>query len=316
MNLQPLAPGGSRTATAGPKSVVEWLDKKSSPAPHTHGDLPEASYVQAAIGGAVEGLALGGISGSVSASLASLAGIYVERRTGNGWAGLAAGVAAGTALGAGVAWATGRPDILARSVAGGLLGGFETLGGAATAHVRDASDMGAVAAGIFLPGASKAAGGVASALATRYGSDLHPATRAAVGAALGAGLGAAFGALGGCSVSPGFLMAASAFGGGFGPLVGPRFGQFIRNVSQDTGRVMESGLMKTGILKKPLSPAMAGCLGALPAGMLSEFGKSYVYSDGNVLGLLLGGVSQAVQLADIFTNSNPNDEDEVYAAAT
>ena len=67
------------------------------------------------------------------------------------------------------------------------------------------------------------------------------------------------------------------------------------------------------ILKKPLSPAVSGCVGAIPAGLLSEFGKSYVYSDGNVMGLLLGGISQAVQLVDTFTNSKPNDEDEVYA---
>ncbi len=303
-------------APVGPKAAIEWLDKKSSPAPHTHGDLPEASYVQAGIGGAVEGFALGGFTGGVSACLSSVAGIWVERQTGNGWAGMAAGVVAGAALGAGVAWATGQPDVLARSVAGGLLGAFETLGGAATAHVRDASDMGAVAAGLFLPGASKAAGGVASALATRYGADLHPATRAALGATLGIGLGAAFGALGGATVSPAVLMAASGFGGAFGPMVGPRFGQLIRNVSQDTGHAIESGLMKSGLIQQPLAPAMAGCLGALPAGMLSEFGKSWVYSDGSILGLVLGGVSQAVQLADIFTNSNPNDEDEVYATAS
>lgn len=302
--------------SVGPRAALEWLDRKSSASSHTHGDLPDASYVQAGIGGAVEGFALGGVSGGVSACVASMAGIFVERRTGKGWAGVAAGVVAGTALGAGVAWATGRPDILARTVAGGLLGGFATLGGAASASVRDASDMGAVASGFLLPGASKAAGGVASALATTYGQDLPVAARSALGATLGVGLGAAFGALGGSPVSPAILMAGAAFGGGFGPLVGPRFGQFIRNISQDTGRAMEAGLLKTGILKAKLSPSMAGCLGALPAGMLSEFGKSYVYSDGNLLALALGGVSQAIQLADIFTNSNPNNEDEVYAAAT
>lgn len=303
----------SSRSLAPPTGALQWLDQKSRPAAHTHGDLPEASYIQAAIGGAVEGLAMGGFSGALSASLASTVGIWTERRTGNSVAGMAAGIAVGAALGAGVAYLTNQPDMVSRSVAGGLLGCFATLGGAATASVRDSSDMGAVASGFFLPGASKATGGVASALASRYGADLHPAARAALGAGLGAGLAVAFGALGASPVPPAFLVASSALGGGVGPLLGPRFGQLIRNVSHDLGGAMESGARQAGILKKPLSPAVAGCLGALPAGLLSEFGKSYVFSDGSLLGLAIGGVAQTIQLVDIFTNSKPDDEDEVYA---
>lgn len=296
-----------------PTGAWHWLDQKSRPAAHTHGDLPEASYIQAAIGGAVEGLAMGGLSGALSASLASTVGIWTERRTGNAVAGMAAGIAVGAALGAGVAYLTNQPELVSRTVSGGLLGCFATLGGAATASVRDASDMGAVASGLFLPGASKATGGVASALASRYGADLHPAARSALGAGLGAGLAVAFGALGASPVSPALMVASSALGGAVGPVVGPRFGQLIRNVSHDLGGAMESGARRAGIVKKPLSPAVAGCLGALPAGLLSELGKSYVFSDGSLLGLAIGGVAQTIQLVDIFTNSKPDDEEEVYA---
>ncbi len=238
---------------APPTGAWHWLDQKSRPAAHTHGDLPEASYIQAAIGGAVEGLAMGGLSGALSASLASTVGIWTERRTGNAVAGMAAGIAVGAALGAGVAYLTNQPELVSRTVSGGLLGCFATLGGAATASVRDASDMGAVASGLFLPGASKATGGVASALASRYGADLHPAARSALGAGLGAGLAVAFGALGASPVSPALMVASSALGGAVGPVVGPRFGQLIRNVSHDLGGAMESGARRAGIVKKPLS---------------------------------------------------------------
>ncbi|MEW6278728.1 MAG: hypothetical protein AB1758_08915, partial [Candidatus Eremiobacterota bacterium] len=134
------------------------------------------------------------------------------------------------------------------------------------------------------------------------------------GAAVGAGLGAALGAGGFGGTAAGVLIAASALGGGLGPVVGPRVGQFVRNLSQDLGRASEQGLLRTGLISKPLSPATAACLGALPAGLVAEFGKSWVYSDGSLLGLALGGTTQALQLVDIFTNSKPNDEEEVYAS--
>lgn len=278
--------------------AVDWLDRKSSPEPDTDGNLENPSYVQVALGAGVEGLLLGGASGAVDALGGGLAGVFVENRTGS----TAAGVAAGFAVGAGLAAAQsawlGAGPMLPSAVLGGLLGAFQTLGGSSLAGVRDSSDMGAIMAGVFMPGASKVVGGLSAAAAQRWAPD-SLAAQSAMAAVIGGGLGAAVGALGqGPGLVSSILIGAASGAGG--SLIGPRFGQLVRTLSCDAGVAAEAGLKKSGLIDKPLSPMARTLLGAVPIGMTTELAKAAVYADGGWKGILVGGVAQTLQLVDVL----------------
>ena len=172
------------------------------------------------------------------------------------------------------------------------------LGGSSLAGVRDSSDMGAIMAGLFMPGTGKVVGGLSAAAAQRWAPD-NLAAQSAVAAVVGGGLGAAVAALG---QGPGLLNSVliGAASGVGGSLVGPRYGQLVRTLSCDAGAAAEAGLKKSGIIDKPLSPMARTLLGAVPIGMSTELAKAAVYADGGWKGIVVGGLAQTLQLIDVL----------------
>lgn len=281
-----------------PRTVVEWIDHKTTPRPETDGDFERPAYVQVALGAGVEGLMLGGLEGSLSALAGGLSGVFVESRTGSTVAGVATGAVVGGAVAAGMSGGA-----LPAVFTGTLLGAFQALGGSPQARVRDSSDMGAVMGGLVFNGPTKVIGGLAGATAQRIAGDRSPGVRAALGASLGAALGAATAVV--MPGGPGLVgsVAAGALFGGLSPLVGPRWGQFVRNMSVDAGVAAEAGLHKVGVIDGPLSPLKQTLLGAVPVGLATEMTKAAIYADGSLTGILIGGVAQTFQVVDALLES-------------
>ncbi len=262
--------------------------------------MERPSYFQVALSAGAEGLLLGGYSGAVSALGGGLAGVLVENQTGSTLAGLAAGVAVGAALGAARAALLGSGAMVPATVVGGLLGAVQTLGGNAQASVRDSTDMGSVLAGALLPGPTKAVGGLAAASANWLFPD-DPTLRSVAAGGLGLGLGAALAGLTGGSWATAALV--GGLSAGTASFVGPRFGQMVRNFSQEGGTYLESRLLEGGHLKESVGPVGRSLLGAVPVGLAVEMGKAAVYSGGSPVGIVVGGVTQTLQLVEVLRSS-------------
>lgn len=282
---------------------MSWLDRKSHPVPETDGNLEHPAYIQVALGAGVEGLLLGGSGGAAASLAGGLAGALAEHRSGKAWLGLVTGATVGAAV-AGLQHAyLGAGPALPALAAGGLLGAFQALGASPVGRVRDASDVGAVLAGAALPGAAKVSGGIAGAVAERWFGNQPAGLRMILGGAVGAGVAVA-GHLAGLA-GPSLWISAGVGGltGALSPLIGPRFGQFVRNLSRDAGVGAEAGLRKAGVLEKPLGPVTRNLIGAIPVGLATEMGKALAYADGNLLGMLVGGVAQTLQIVDVLYQS-------------
>lgn len=287
------------------KRTISWVDRKSSPEDDTHGDLASPAYLQAAVGAGLEGLALMGWSGALGSSAASLAGVAVEEWTGSGSLAVATGAVVGATMCSLPAVAGGLPVFMQKAVCGALLGVFQTLGSGKVAAVRDASDGGAMLAGVMMRGPAKVAAGIASALSMRLVEGQHPGREAALAAALGVGIGVGLSAvgMGSMSLAGAGLMCGAAAGGGV--LVGPRYAQMVRNLGKDAGTAIEHQMRGARVLHGPLTPAVRNSLGAVPAALASEAAKGLLYADGDPTGMLLGALSAAIQLVETYAKAAP-----------
>jgi hypothetical protein len=282
---------------------MAWLDRASRPEPDTRGDFEEPAFVQAAVSSSVEGLAISGVSGVLSATAASMAGLYVEKKSKSEVLSLLTGVGVGATLSAITAASGGPAAMTTRAMTGALLGAFETLGGNRRARVRDAGDASMIS-GLYLHGPAKMAAGIASAAAQRWGPQSSPRARMLVGGLLGASLGAGLAAVGYTPVGvlPAALVSGTA--GAVGLFFGPRYAQFFRNVGKRTGGALDRGLQTAGLTHKPLPPRIRNTLGALPAGVGSEALKVAIYADGGPLSIVVGGLAAGIQMGDIYLRAD------------
>ncbi|MBI3929322.1 MAG: hypothetical protein HY319_27495 [Armatimonadetes bacterium] len=317
MNVQPMSqapvPSAARPAKSADSArpdrsvlgkALHWVDSYTSPRPTTAGNFAEASYVQALLQGAVEGAYLQGWSGGLIGGGSALLGTLVDQKTRNPWLALASGAVAGAAFGSAVAAATGAP-LAGAIVVGSLTGAFQTVRSTALSRVRDAGGNATMVSAMFVPGPAKVAGGIGAAIGARMNS--RPA-QALVGAASGAALGAALAATGFAPVSIPAAAAGSALAGAVGPYLGPRFSQFFRNLAEDAGKGLSKLLQVTGIRKQPLDDMTGNAVGSAPSSFIKEGLRGFMYSDGSLIGFLIGGVMESVQQAHIMFFSKREDE--------
>ncbi|MBI3924520.1 MAG: hypothetical protein HY319_03185 [Armatimonadetes bacterium] len=292
------------------RRAIDALDRYTSPRPSTGGDLEEHDYLQSLFHAWGSGFAFMGLPGVGIASACSVAGTYVARKTGSRATALAAGAITGAATAAAVGGLTGSlaPSLV---VGGALLGGLQTLRGDRSSRVRDASGGATMLTGLFLPGASKIAGAVASGVGS---TAEEPWKQALIGAAVGAAVGGALGATGlagaGAFSSPIGAALISAAGGAIGPFLGPRFSQLFRNLANDCGTALAALTARKGI---PLDETHANMVGAFPAQFVKEGVRGFINSDFNVSGLVVGGLMESIELAHLFWASKKPEESEAHA---
>lgn len=269
---------------------MNWVKDYTDP-------LPRNSYIQpmfTAIPGGFAFMGLRGIGVTVGASLAATA---VERHTRSRALAVVAGAATGAATAAGLSRLQG-PIGIATVVGGGLLGGMQAFRGDKSSRVRDAAGNATLINGLFLPGTSKIAGAIGSGVGASL--DASPWAQAALGAASGAALGFGLSSLGMAPAGMAMTVGLSAAAGGLGPLFGPRFSQGFRNLASDSGNKLLQGLEKAGLAKAEGSHELAKGLGAFPSQFLKEGLRGFINSDFQLSGMLVGGVTESLELVELF----------------
>lgn len=279
--------------------AIQWADEYTSPRANTAGNFKQASYVQALLQGAAEGAYLEGWSGALIGGGSALMGTLVDRKTSNPWLALATGAGAGTAFGAAISALTGGP-VAVGMVVGGLTGAFQTIRSTALSRVRDAGGNATMISALFVPGIAKVAGGIGASVGARMDSK---AAQAAVGAAAGAALGAVLAATGFAPVGVATAVLGSAAAGALGPFFGPRFSQGFRNLAEDAGKGVDKLLQATGLSGHALDENARNAVGSVPASFVKEGLRGFMYSDGSLIGLLIGGAMESVQQAHIMLAS-------------
>lgn len=277
------------------------VDAYTSPRPETSGNLEQPSYFQAAFNGAVDGLYMFGPIGLVTGSAPAVLGIAVQKRAGQA-AGIAVGTLSGAAVGAAVAATLGGPlGVAAGAVGGGLLGAFETFRGHTESESRDCANA-SMLSSLFLNGPVKMAAGLAGMAG---GAAQRPLTKALIGAAVGAALGAGMAAAGLGTVSVATAAAVSGVTGAVGPFFGPRFSQFFRNLADDIGHGVTKVGHKLGLSEEG---RLARAIGTVPASFVKEGLRGFLYSDGSLKGLLVGGVKESVRQVHIALSTRHGEE--------
>lgn len=279
------------------KKFVDWLDEYTSPRKGTGGDFHENDYIQPMFHAVGSGYAFMGLPGVAVAAASSLAGTFATRKTKSAKIGLLAGGVTGALVAVALGAAMGGPGIVAGVIGGGLLGVMQTLRGDAKSSVRDGSGGATMFTGFFLPGTSKIAGAIASGIACKTTS---PKAKFLVGLLSGAAIGAMLGAIG---FAPGgiiFPAVISAIGGATGPFFGPRFSQFFRNLANDCGKLVVQGLRKLGVSDKAISEKTANVIGAFPSQFIKEGIRGFINSDFQISGLVVGGLTEGLELAHVF----------------
>lgn len=275
------------------KKAVDWVDRYTSPRPTTSGNFRRASYFQASMQGAAEGFYLFGPTGIVTGAGSAALGVAVGRKTGKRALGVLAGCAAGAALTAGLVGLFGSPVTSAAAlVGGGLVGAFQTIRADSESRVRDSGGNATLISAAFLPGPAKMAGGIGASLASRIESK---PLKALAGAGAGAALGAGLAAIGFTPVGVATAAVGGGLAGALGPFFGPRFSQFFRNLAEDIGKGVDRLGQKVGLLSKPLPEKTANSVGSVPSSFLKEGLRGFIYSDGSLVGFLVGGVMESIQ---------------------
>lgn len=293
--------GTDTVAPEGPTSrgarLLGWLDRATAPLPDTHGNFKKPPYVPAMLIGGIEGFALCGVGGVLTGAAAAASSVCVEHHSGSNLLGVATGAAVGAAM---AAMTFPAHSLTARLVVGGLMGGFQAYRGNKIADVRGAGSFGALVAAACARGPAKVAGGIAAAASAHFARGRHPAIQAALGATLGAGLGLGVAALGFAPIGLPAFTAICAVSGAIGPLLGPRYSQMFRNLSQRCGTAIEARLLKSNRIGKPFAPHVRNCLGALPAGASKEGLTGLIYADGHISGLVAGTLVESIHLVAVF----------------
>lgn len=269
---------------------------ETKPRPTTSGNLETPSYFLATFQAATEGFYFMGPLGAVSSAAASATGVWAAKKTHSSKVGVVVGAATGAVLQGVLSAATGGVALPIALTAGALMGAQQVFRGDDNSVIRDSAGNATLMSAWFVPGYGKLAGGIASGLASRAKTTKGKILR---GAIAGLVLGGALGALG--LVPGGFVVAALASGlaGATGPLYGPKFSQFFRNLNEDLGALMVKGLRKLG-LKRKTSQEFNNSLGAIPASFMKEGTRGMINADMDPIGFIVGGVSEVIQQAYII----------------
>lgn len=280
------------------------IDIYTSPRPGTEGNFDPkgfSSYVPALFQAGTEGYYFLSWSGAAGGMLSCATGLLTEKVTNSLPVSIAAGAISGAGLMIGLAMLTHAPaSLVVAAVAGALLGVQQLFRGNHSSKVRDSAGNAALITGFVMPGSFKLNGGIASGLAAVAGGESKIAKLligGAAGAALTAGMCAA-GLIGGPMLIP---VAVTALAGMAGPFLGPRFSQFFRNFSEDTGKVFGAGVKK--VFGKNLSNRIESAAGAIPSSFIKEGTRGLINTDMDPWGFLIGGASECIQQAYIFMMS-------------
>jgi len=282
------------------KDTVEFIDDYTSPREGTKGDFKNASYFQACFTGATEGFYVMGLPGIVGGAVPAAVGVAVTNKTGKTSLGVGAGVLSGAAVGAGIgAITTGPAGAVVGGVTGAILGAMETFRGSSESETRDGGGNANMISAPFVPGPAKMAGGIGAAIGTRMKSKT---AKSVVGGIAAAAIGGTLAAIGFAPVSIPVAIAACGAAGVLGPILGPRYSQFFRNLSNDVGNLLEKGAKKIGLVKddKDIDPKRKNVLGAIPSSFIKEGIRGFALSDGNIAKMLAGGVMESIEQAHIF----------------
>ena len=277
------------------------IDKYTSPRPGTGGNYnshQQFHYAPALFKAGIAGFYFLSWPGIACGAASAGAALFTEQKTGSTWKGILAGAIAGAGLMAATAaltFASGGVGIWA--FRGALMGSLQVLAGNCSANVRDASTTAILMGSNIMPGPLKLLGGVASGIAERYQSK-SSLGKLLVGGEIGAAMGAAVRTAGLMKGPYWIPIAASAAAGAFGPFVGPRFTQLVRNLSEDLGKGV--GWIKKKVTGKEWTPITKRMVGAVPLSFSKECFNAYMVSDFKLTTMFAGASSKIAQQAYQF----------------
>lgn len=305
---------GVKATGSAVKKSVKAVDDYTSPREGTAGDFKKASYFQSGFTGALEGFYVLGPAGIVTGAASGLAGSAVSNATGKVSMGVVTGIVTGAALGAGTAALVGGPaGLVGGAIAGGVLGAMETFRGDSKSQTRDGAGTANMISAAFVPGPAKMAGGIGSAIGTRFKSKI---AKAMMGGISAAAIGGVLAAVGFAPVSIPIAVAGCAAAGVAGPFVGPRFSQLFRNLANDIGNGIEKGLKKVGLVKEDKGMGKAkNVVGAIPASIIKEGIRGFALSGGDIGKMVIGSVTESVKQTHMFLNQDSDNKEADKAEA-
>ncbi|MDQ7826445.1 MAG: hypothetical protein RDV48_26825 [Candidatus Eremiobacteraeota bacterium] len=288
------------TLTEKAKNVLKAIDRWTSPQETTGGNFEKPSYLQAASASASAGFSMAGLPGMLTGVVSTTLGIFTEIKMDSTLKGVIAGAAASAAMGAALGAAGVMGGVTKGLIVGGLMGGFQVFRGSANSKVRDAAGNTCMLSAPFISGPSKITAGLGAAVSERWVETDKTWLKSLVSGATAAAFGAGLCAIGLSPVGLGTAVAVNAAAGALGPIVGPRFSQFFRNLSNKMGDAADKAGRKLGVIKKPLTEKSKNLVGAMPSSFMKEGLRTFALSDGSVGAIALAGLLETLETLHIF----------------